>query len=133
MIYELQQPIRQSDDPVFTEFLDKIRNGTMTNVPLNMFTTVQSVEELIDTIFPFTLLLQPIFCVKNSILTPTNVQVDVYNNEILQHCDSIKQTYFASNSLEEAENAGMEPCDLILDYVASHTPDGMPTYSLTLK
>lgn len=55
-IYELQQPIRQSDDPVFTKFLDKIRNGTMTNVPLNMFATVQSVEELIDAIFPFTLL-----------------------------------------------------------------------------
>ena len=35
-IYELQQPIRQSDDPVFTKFLDKIRNGMMTNVPLNM-------------------------------------------------------------------------------------------------
>src|SRR6266550_4982947 len=132
-IYELHQPIRQSNDPTFAKFLDDIGDGIMTNVPLNMFITVSSAEQLIDSVFPNILLSQPINCVTRSILAPTNAQVNMYNTEILRRCDGREQTYFASDSLEEAENAGIPPCDSILDYVACHTPDGMPAYSLTIK
>ena len=78
--------------------------------------------------FPFT-----IRSVDMCHLAPTNTQINMYNAEILSRCHGAEETYLAADSLEEAENTGMPPCESILDIVACHTPNGMPACSLTLK
>jgi hypothetical protein len=70
---------------------------------------------------------------KRAILAPTNQQVDAFNKIILNAVPGTSRTYLAADSLKEVEEAGLTPPDSVLDYVAKHTPPGMPPHSLTIK
>jgi hypothetical protein len=59
--------------------------------------------------------------------------VDTFNKTILNAILGTSKTYLAADSLKEVEESGLTPPDSVLDYVAKHTPPGMPPHSLTIK
>lgn len=73
------------------------------------------------------------------------MQVDLYNNTVLNLLSSASRLYYATDSLEEhtevTDAMDLDPNidsplpnpDAILDYVRSRRPNGMPDYSLVVK
>jgi hypothetical protein len=98
-----------------------------------MLQTVYSAEELASFVYPTEVLGDPLACLKRAILAPTNQQVDTFNKTILKDIPGTSRTYLAADSLKEVEDVGLTPPDSVLDYVAKHTPPGMPPHSLTVK
>ena len=66
-----------------------------------------------------------------SILAPTNAQVDNYNSRILAKFEGERRFY--SDCLKEADDNGLDTHESVLQYVATHTPPGMPPHTLCIK
>lgn len=65
-----------------------------------------------------------------------SAQVDFYNDTILAMLPGEPCTYFATDSLKEADEAGLGEDAVpvaILDWVASHAIHGLPPHTLRLK
>lgn len=136
-IRHLTIPIRNAEDPDFAAYVDAIGDGAGPQVPLRMLESCTEPEDLIAFTFPGDILRHPEKCVSRSILAPTNAQVDSYNDTILRRLPGTAQSYFASDSLKEADDAGLDDAevvpDAILHWVASHTIHGIPAHTLRLK
>jgi hypothetical protein len=132
-IARLTEPIRNAEDLEFASFVDAIGDGAGPQVHLDMLQSVYSADELVDFVYPLNILNDPISCLKRAILAPTNKQIDAFNHTILNAIPGTAKTYLAADSLKEVEEAGLTPPDSVLDYVAKHTPPGMPPHSLTIK
>ena len=113
--------------------MDAIGDGAGPEVRLDMLQSVYSSDELVDFVYPGPVLDDPVSCLKRAILAPTNKQVDSFNKTILDAIPSTAKTYLAADSLKEVDEAGLTPPDSALDYVAKHTPPGMPPHSLAIK
>jgi ATP-dependent DNA helicase PIF1 len=129
-IHSLTKPIRQIEDEEFVRFLNSIGEGHLQTVLLKILSKVTPKQQLIEQVFPDDILRNPlkIFC---SILAPTNIQVNEYNDMILTQCDGEQHMYYATDTLKEAEECGFNPHDV--DYIARHTPPGLPCHNLLIK
>jgi hypothetical protein len=132
-VARLTELIRNAEDLEFAEFVDAIGDGAGPEVQLNMLQTVHSPKDLIDFVYPIHILSNPLDCLKRAILAPTNQQVDSFNKTILDAIPGMSRTYLPADSLKEVEEAGLTSPDSVLDYIAKHTPPGMPPHSLTIK
>ncbi|PIL35120.1 hypothetical protein GSI_02908 [Ganoderma sinense ZZ0214-1] len=132
-IFPLTIPIRNAADPEFAKFVDAIGDGAGPEVSLDLLQKVPSSEQLISFVYPPDILSAPVSCLRRSILAPTNIQVDTYNEIIIDRISGAQRTYLAADSLKEVEEAGIESPDTVLDYVARQTPPGLPPHSLTIK
>ena len=133
VIKKLIRPIRNAEDPDFSNYVNHIGDGAGPEIRLDMLQTTTNASELTAFVFPSDILNQPLQCLKRAILAPTHVQVDSYNNEILSRVDGISRTYFAADSLKEIDGTGIQSPDSTLDYVARQNPQGLPNHSLTVK
>lgn len=88
---------------------------------------------MINFVYPSHILSDPSSCLKRAILCPTNAQVNMYNNSIVSRIDGIQRSYLAADSLQEAEEVGLLPPQSVLNYVAAHTPPGLPQHMLNIK
>jgi len=59
--------------------------------------------------------------------------VNRYNDTIVSRINGIQHSYLAADSLQEAEEVGLLPPQNILNYVAAHTPPGLPQHTLNIK
>ena len=132
-IVRLTEPIRNAEDLEFAAFVDAIGDGAGPEIHLDMLQNSSSAEDLIDFVYPCHVVTDPISCLKRAILAPTNKQVDDFNKIVLGTISGTARTYLAADSLKEVEEAGLTPPDSVLDYVARHTPPGMPPHSSTIK
>ena len=132
-VFHLRTPIRNAADPEFANFVDAIGDGAGPEVSLPLLEHVHSSEQLIDFVYPPNILTSAESCLRRSILAPTNAQVDVYNDIIINRISGELRTYLAADSLKEVEEAGIQSPDSVLDYVARQTPPGLPPHSLTIK
>jgi len=139
-IERLTQPIRNAEDIEFANVIDDIGDGHHSNVYLNGIRHVSDTNEVIDFVFPPSIIENPIECLQRAILAPLNVQVDDYNDLILRRLTGNEKTYYAVDSLQERDdvlqntNNGYLPFpDAILDYVAQRRPNGMPHKGLSIK
>ena len=133
-IYTLIQPIRNAEDIPFSEWVDAIGDGTLVEVPLlHMLPVANTAEELIDFVFPPDILLHPEACLKRSILAPTNRQISHYNELVLDRLMGNEKTFYAADTLKEADECGLISPDSTLDYVARQTPPGLPDHELKIK
>lgn len=134
-IYHLTIPIRNAEDPAFSAAVDDIGDGAGPDVDLALLQAVESDEELIDFVFPQDILDSPYRCCRRSILAPTNKQIDAYNHTVIARVRGQERTYFASDSLKEADDAGLHVAadSSILDYVTRQNFPGLPPHSLTMK
>jgi hypothetical protein len=98
-----------------------------------MLTVTNSAEELINFAFPADILLRPEACLRCSILAPTNWQINYYNELVLNRLMGNKKTFYAADTLKEADESGLISPDSALDYVAHQTPPGLPDHELKIK
>ena len=80
----MSSPIRQQTDPEFATTMDAIGNGASPTVNIPFIQQATSAEQLIDFVFPDSILNNPIECNLCSILAPLNQQINTYNELILQ-------------------------------------------------
>jgi len=133
-------------DPALASFVDEIGDGAGPRVDLSFLTRTTSAGDIINFVYSQNIINNgPAACLRRCILAPTNIQVDLYNAEVLSLLHSTSRQYHAADSLEKhAEVAEMvnfgsggdSPLpnpDAILDYVRYRRPNGMPDYSLMAK
>ncbi len=132
-IHRLTIPVRNAADPAFALFVDSIGNGAGPEVRLDLLDHVHDSRQLIDFVYPQSVIEQPDACLCRAILAPTNVQIDRYNDCIINAVPGPLHTYYAADSLKEATEAGLEPSSGILDYATRQCPPGMPPYMLPIK
>jgi len=125
-VWPLTTTICNVDNPEFASWIDNISDGAGPEVNMNFINNVSTVENLVDFVYPPHILSDPSSWLKQAILCPTNAQVNRYNNTIVSRIDGIQQSYLAVDSLQEAEEVGLMPPQNILDYIAAHTPPGLP-------
>jgi hypothetical protein len=113
--------------------VDAIGDGAGPDVSLDMLSIVTNLEDIIQFVYPEHILQDSASCLSSVILSPTNQQVDHYNNIILQRIHGTQRVYLAVDSLKEVDNAGLVSPDSALDYVARQTPPGLPSHTLTVK
>ena len=132
-VHTLTQPICNLANLEFTLFVDTIGDGAGPDICLDgMLDIVTNPEDLMSFVYPMEILQDSVKCLKCSILCPTNIQVDFYNNTLLKRIDRVECTYHAADSLKEVDEAGLVTPDSTLDYVAKHPP-GFPHSNLIAK
>ena len=132
-VMTLTEPIRNTCDLEYATFVDDIGEGRLEAMPLNMFKCTTTPTDIIDFVYPRHILDQPLALNSRAILAATNHQVDLYNDQILQMLPGNSHFYMSANSLKEAEDNDMLETSGILDYVARHSPHGMPAHSVQVK
>lgn len=132
-IFQLTQPVQNAEDLPFTNFVNAIRDGAGPNVSLAPLQIINDTESILQFVFPSHILQQLISCLRRSILTPTNEQIDSYNHILIDHIDGTQRTYRTADSLKEINTASLILPDSALDYTAKQTPPGLPPHSLTIK
>ena len=139
-ISRLTIPIRNAEDPPFSNFVDAIGDGAGPQICFQGLQHAASKAELIQFTFPNNITNNPILCLQRCILTPTNSQADTYNSVILNNLPGTSRLFYAADSLEEHmtisddSNGDVLPTpDAILDYVSKVRPNGMPHHTLLIK
>jgi ATP-dependent DNA helicase PIF1 len=130
---ELIHPWRNGHDLPFANFVDAVGQGAGPRIPLHALQIVHKVQELIDFVYPLHVLQLPLECLTRAILAPTNAQVDEYNTHVLNNVLGLTRTYFATDDLKESRDVQLPAPTDMLDYVAHHTPPGMPPHNLPIK
>ena len=129
-IWRLTVPVRNAQDLTFQSFIEDIGNGTTLTVLLASFCTVDNASHLIDYVYPPTILNRHDVCMHQSILAPTNEQIDWYNDAVLDCLCTAQRTYIASDSIKEMPDNDMPFPTPTLDYFTKRTPPGLPPYFL---
>ncbi|PIL35224.1 hypothetical protein GSI_03014 [Ganoderma sinense ZZ0214-1] len=132
-VYHLTIPVRNAEDPDYARFVDAIGNGAGPDVAIDLIPHVVDSDALIAFTFPSDVINNADTCLQRSILAPTNAQIDAYNTTVIESVHGQQQTYFAADTLKEADDAGVPIDHSILDYAARHTPPGLPAHALTIK
>jgi hypothetical protein len=93
--------MRQINDPDFASFLDTIGdNYEQETVDLGRLRHTESIQTLIDFVFPPNIAVDPIICISRAILSPFNFFVDEFNSTILRTVPGQSHTYISSDSIE---------------------------------
>ena len=127
--------IRQQSDPLFARTIDIIGNGASPNVEIPFIQCGNTPEDLIDFVFPPTILNDAFECSRHSILAPLNRQIDQFNDLVMQRVAGNICEYFSADKLKEADSVGlaMSECNSIIDTAAHCTPPGFPPHRLIVK
>jgi ATP-dependent DNA helicase PIF1 len=132
----LHEPLRQAQDPNFAEFLDSIGdNYNNEHVDLGRLNHTQSIEDVIEFVFPSDILSNAETCLERAILSPFNEFVDEFNDAILQRVPGEARTYLSSDSIEDDNAVGDNPRRPLAtpDYLNSLREPGIPPHDLTIK
>lgn len=135
-ILNLHEPLRQSNDPDFARFLDSIGDDYLhDSVDLSRLLHTQSVQDVIDFVFPNNVLRSPEECINRAILSPYNQYVDDFNGVIIDVLPGIARTYYSSDTIDGDDT---QPDDVrqplaTPDYLNALKEPGIPPHELTLK
>ena len=134
-VCRLTAPIRNAQDPEFADFVDAIGDGAGPEVSLSFLKTCTTMNQLIEFAFPDDILNFPEMCFSRAILAQTNVQINAYNEVIVNKLPGPSRFYLASDSLKEVEDTDLLTAspDGVLDWAATHMLPGLPAHRLTLK
>jgi len=85
-ILRLYQPIRNAQDPVYSEWVDSIGEDFLndSSIELPLIDRIHSYEEIADFLFPDSILYTPFEVCQRSFLSPLNAYVDEFNLEMLE-------------------------------------------------
>jgi hypothetical protein len=98
-LHRLTAPIRNASDVEFADFVDDIGEDT-TGARINLQPVLHHTTSLSDLqhhLFPDSILQDPAACMRRAFLTPLNVDVDKFNDEILDRLPGSRCRF--SNSL----------------------------------
>jgi hypothetical protein len=123
----LQVSIRQKDDPQFSSFLGAIGDDHVNDtVDLSRLRHTQSLQHLIDFVFPPAVVADPMICISRAIF---NAFVDEFNTAILRTVPEESRRYISNDSIEgdsdssnEAILADPEFLNSLDDYSGGYSP-----------
>lgn len=108
-ILRLETSIRQGKNLAFSSFLDSIGDNYIdASVDLGRLNHTQSVQELIDFVFPPTIVADASICITRAILSPFDAFVDEFNSIILRSVPGQTHCYVSSDSMEGSGDASTE-------------------------
>jgi hypothetical protein len=126
--------MRQRNDPEFSEFLDAIGdNHTDNTVDLSRLRHTQSVQDLIDFVFPPAVVADPNICILRAILSPFNAFVDEFNTTILGNVPGPTHCYLSNDSIEGDSEQSNEAVLADPEFLNSLEEPGIPPHELILK
>jgi hypothetical protein len=126
--------MRQINDPDFASFLDTIGdNYEQETVDLGRLHHTDSIQTLIDFVFPPSVAVDPIICISRAILSPFNSFVDEFNSTILRTVPDQSHTYISSDSIE-GDTDGSENSILVdPEFLNALNEPGIPPHEVILK
>ncbi|KAL0385745.1 UNVERIFIED_CONTAM: ATP-dependent DNA helicase RRM3 [Sesamum radiatum] len=137
----LRENMRAKDDPMFTEFLMRVGNGTETHVlddrieiPNNMILPFveshKSLNVLIELVFPCLdlFLTNPSLVINRSILAPKNDCIDEINEILIDEFPGEMKRFVSLDKTRDPSQQGQYE-----DFLNSITISGLPPHILTLK
>ena len=85
-ILRLHQPVRNAEDPAYSEWVDSIGEDFSNNSPIELplIDRIQSYDEIAEFLFPDSILHTPFDVSQRSFLSPLNIYVDEFNLEMLE-------------------------------------------------
>ena len=85
-ILRLHQPVRNAEDPAYSEWVDSIGEDFSTDSPIELplIDRIHSYEQIADFLFPDSILHTPLDVSQHSFLSPLNTYVDEFNLEMLE-------------------------------------------------
>jgi hypothetical protein len=125
--------VRNAEDPDYAAFVNWVGDGAGPDIDLQILAHTPDLLELIDFVFPPPVLRNPTSCLGRGIVAPTNQQANDYNTILLNRVQGAHKVYFAADTLKEAAESGLMSQTATLDYVARHTPPGLPPHRLLIK
>jgi hypothetical protein len=135
-ILQLHKPLQQANNPEFATFLDSIGNDCNNNeVDLSQICHTQSIDNVINFVFPPEILEHPEMCMQQAILCPYNKFIDKFNALIRDIMPGDQRTYFSSDSIDNdsmPSNNEVQPL-ATQDYLNALTEPGIPPHELILK
>jgi ATP-dependent DNA helicase PIF1 len=135
-ILRLRAPMRQANDPAFAEWLDTIGDDhEHEDVDLGRLAHTNSVDEVVDFVFPHSILSQPEECMQRAILSPYNDYVAQLNEKVLEQIPGEERVYFSSDSIEDdGVQLGASESPLATpEFLNAHNEPGIPPHELHLK
>ena len=85
-ILRLHQPVRNAEDPAYSEWVDSIGEDFSNDSPIELplIDRIQSYDEIAEFLFPDSILHTPFDVSQRSFLSPLNIYVDEFNLEMLE-------------------------------------------------
>jgi hypothetical protein len=95
----------------------------------------QSVDEIINFVFPPEILNNPEACMERAIFSPYNEFVDEFNSQIQARMAGNERTYFSADSIVDDVVPGDDSLQIFAtqDFLNALTEPGIPPHELTLK
>jgi hypothetical protein len=102
-------------------------------VDLGRLQHTQSVQRLIDFVFPPAVVADPLTCISRAILSPFNVFVNSFNATILHNVPGDIHRYHSSDSIEGDAGDSNEAVLADPEFLNSLEEPGIPSHELDLK
>jgi hypothetical protein len=133
-VLKLETSMRQGSDPAFSSFLDSIGDDHLhASVDLGRLNHTQSIRELINFVFPPTIVADPAVCIMRAILSPFNAFVDEFNSTILGTVPGEAHCYVSSDSIEDSSDGSNGAVFTDPEFLNSLKEPGIPPHELLLK
>ncbi|CAG8815129.1 20560_t:CDS:1, partial [Cetraspora pellucida] len=117
--YTLHQPIRNANDPGFSEFVDSIGNNWQeSEVSLEIFETTHDIKKAISFLYPKNSLTDFNALQTRAFLSPRNILVDDFNSRILNNLQGTVHTYFSYDVVKENDEILYDHTIATPDYLA---------------
>jgi hypothetical protein len=148
-ILKLHTPIRGARDPTYTSVVDDVgENFAEKTVLLDILESVSDTDACLTFLFPPDVLADPLASLKRAFLTPKNINVDEFNNIVLDalpgdECSSfplhgsnilltsISDIFYSADAIKE--DTEREHDEATPDYLSLQTHNGIPGHLLRLK
>jgi hypothetical protein len=109
---------------------DNYQNET---VELGRLNHTRSVQDLIDFVFPPTIVSDPTLCIMRAILSPFNAFVDEFNLTILSNVPGHSHCYISKDSIEENLQGSNDAVYEDPEFLNSLQEPGIPPHELIFK
>ena len=92
-IHSLRYPHRTASDPEYTNLIDHIGEDYLQHQPsLQIIDYINNIEDVCLFLFSLDILQNPFLALKRASLSPRNIYVDEFNENILQHLPGVMGT-----------------------------------------
>ncbi|CAG8447360.1 5676_t:CDS:2 [Scutellospora calospora] len=129
--YVFNQPIRNANNPIFAKFIDNFsENYKNHEISLNIFKTIQNIEEATLFLYPENILSDNNILQKRAFLSLRNSLVDDFNYKILNKLPGTIHIYFSHDIVKENDKIITDHPTTTPDYLAQLTYLGIPNHEI---
>lgn len=136
-ILRLYEPIRNASDPEYSVWVDQIGDGVIVGdeIKLDLVTAIDNVQNALHDLYPDESLKDYKMLQGRAFLSPFNVAVDDFNQQVLNRIAESSTCYRSIDGLKESEGAqrNLTPTSDLSIFLALLRDPGVPPAKLELK